>query len=80
MGRPGAELVNFERQRVQPRTLFDLSVGKDLFRNEPVKVRLQLDIRNLTNERFAYNFGNPFSGTHFGHPRLWSARIQLDFR
>ncbi|MDA2923999.1 hypothetical protein MYX65_04980 [Acidobacteria bacterium AH-259-L09] len=80
MQRPGAELVNSERQRVKPRTLFDLSIGKDLFGSEPLMVRLQFDIRNLTNERFAYNFGNPFSGTHFGHPRLWSARIKLAFR
>ena len=80
MQRPGAELVNFERQRVKPRTLVDLSIGKDLFHSEPFKVGLQFDIRNLTNERFAYNFGNPFSGTHFGHPRLWSTRLKFEFR
>ena len=79
MERPGAELVNFERQRVLPRTLFDLSVGTDLFESDPVSLRLQFDIRNLTNERFAYNFGNPFSGTHFGYPRLWSTRLKITF-
>ena len=79
MGRPGAELVDFERQRVRPRTLFDFSVGKELAAGEPLSATLQFDIRNLTNQRFAYNFGNPFSGTHFGHPRLWSARLILDF-
>ena len=40
---------------------------------------LQLDIRNLTNEAFAYNFANPFSGRHFGHPRLVSGRLRLTF-
>ena len=28
-----------------------------------------------TGARYAYNFGNPFSGTHFGAPR--SARVDL---
>lgn len=79
MQRPGAELVNFDRRRVRPRTLVNLSIGKGLFQSEPVKVGLQVNIQNLTNEQFAYNFGNPFSGTHFGHPRVWSARIKFDF-
>ena len=79
MERRGAELVNFERRRVKPRTLFDFSMGKELATSEPVVATLQFDVRNLTNERFAYNFGNPFSGTHFGHPRLWSARLILEF-
>ena len=80
MQRPGAELVNFERRRVKPRTLVDLSIGRDFFHSEPVRVGLQIDIRNLTNQQFAYNFGNPFSGTHFGYPRLWSARLKFEFR
>ena len=79
MERPGAELVNFERQRVLPRTLFDLSVGADLFDSDSLSVRLQFDVRNLTNEEFAYNFGNPFSGTHFGYPRLWNSRLKFIF-
>ncbi|MEE8348132.1 MAG: TonB-dependent receptor [Acidobacteriota bacterium] len=77
--RPGADRVNFARRRVRPRTLFDLSIGKKLASSEPVVATLQLDVRNLTNQQFAYNFGNPFSGTHFGHPRLWSARLTLEF-
>ena len=78
MERPGAELVDFDRQRVRPRTLFDLSVKKEILSGERVSASLQVDIRNLTNRQFAFNFGNPFSGTHFGYPRLWSARIQFD--
>ena len=79
MQRPGADLVNFDRLRVNPRTLFDLSLGKDFFSAERIQVRTQFDIRNITNQRFAYNFGNPFSGTHFGHPRLWSGRLGFTF-
>ena len=77
--RPGSDLVNFKRQRIRPRSLFDFSVGKDFSIRENRLIRTQFDIQNLTNKRFAYNFGNPFSGTHFGHPRLWSGRIRISF-
>lgn len=40
----------------------------------------QLNIQNLNDHRFAYNFGNPFEGTHFGYPRLWSGRLKFTFR
>ncbi len=67
------------RMPVKPRTLFDVSVGVGLFHGRRVAMDLQLDIRNLTNEAFAYNFANPFSGRHFGHPRLVSGRLRLTF-
>ena len=76
--RPGAELVDFDRQRVRPRTLFDLSIKQKIFSGEQVTASLQVDILNLTNRQFAFNFGNPFSGTHFGYPQLWSVRIKFD--
>ncbi len=79
MERPGADLVNFERGRVKPRTLFDVSVGIDLFRNHEVSLKIQFNVQNLTNRSFAYNFGNPFSGTHFGHPRLLTWQMSLLF-
>ena len=68
--------------QVKPRTLFDVSVGIDLFRlfrTMQVSLDLQLDVRNFTNAAFAYNFANPFRGTHFGHPKLFSARVRLTF-
>lgn len=77
---PGAELVNFERSRVRPWTVFDFSTGVDLFEDERVSVSAQFDIQNFTDHRFAYNFGNPFEGTHFGHPRMVGGRIKISFR
>ena len=77
---PGAELVNFERRRVRPWTVFDFSAGVDLFEDERASVSAQFDIQNFTGHRFAYNFGNPFEGTHFGHPRMWSGRIKFTLR
>ena len=80
MSAPGADLVDFDRQRVKPWTVFGISAGADLFQRERLKLGLQFDIQNLANRRFAYNFGNPFSGTHFGYPRSYGGRLSLSFR
>lgn len=72
--------VNFERARVRPRTLWDLSAGIDLRRNKDIKIGLQFDIQNLTDEFFVYNFESIFSGTHIGFPRLFSGRLVLKFK
>jgi outer membrane receptor protein involved in Fe transport len=77
MGRRGAELVDFDRMRVRPRTLFDVAAGFAILSGGSVGLDLQLDVRNVTGEAFAYNFSNPFSGTHFGHPRLVSGRVRV---
>jgi hypothetical protein len=79
MDRRGAELVDFDRMRVKPRTVLDLSGGRRLFEGRSLALDLQLDVRNLTGARFAYNFSNPFSGTHFGPPRLISVRVKITF-
>ena len=34
---------------------------------------------NLFDARYAYNFGNPFSGTHFGAPRTFSVTARVIF-
>src|SRR5579864_7714042 len=33
----------------------------------------------LADHAFVYNFGNPFSGTHFGYPRMYGARLKFTF-
>ncbi len=76
----GADLVNFERGRVRPWAVFDFAVGADLLRKERVSLKLRFEMQNFTNNRFAYNFGSPFEGTHFGHPRLFSGGLRLEFR
>lgn len=80
MNAPGADLVNFERGRVRPWTIFDFAAGADLLRKERVSLKLRFEMQNFTNNRFAYNFGSPFEGTHFGHPRLFSGGIRIEFR
>ena len=72
--------IDFQRGRVRPRTVFDLSVGADLMQNERVSMNLQFDVQNLTNELYLYNFQSVFSGTHVGPPRLISGRLSLRFK
>lgn len=72
--------IDFQRGRVRPRTILDLSVGADLMQKERVSMNLQFDVQNLTNELFLYNFESVFSGTHVGYPRLFSGRLSLRFK
>ncbi|MBI1748285.1 MAG: TonB-dependent receptor [Acidobacteria bacterium] len=76
----GADLVNIDRRRVNPRTLFNLSSGIDFLQTAHVTTSLQFDIQNLANARFLYNFRSIFSGTHFGYPRLYSGRLLFAFK
>ncbi len=76
----GAELVNFDRGRVKPRTIFNFTTGITMFRQEHVNAALQFDVQNIIDRAFAYNFGNPFEGTHFGAPRRWSGSLRFSFR
>lgn len=77
MDRPGSELVNFETGRVRPRLLFDAMAGMKLLRAGAHELSLRAALLNVTGERFAYNFGNPFSGTHFGAGRTFQVGIQV---
>jgi outer membrane receptor protein involved in Fe transport len=72
--------IDFQRGRIRPRTIFDISVGADLMQKERVSLNIQFDVQNLTNELFLYNFESVFSGTHVGYPRLFSGRLSLRFK
>ena len=80
MQMPGADLVNFDRGRVRPWTIFNLQAGWHLSRNEKHAVRLEANVENIFNHRFAYNFGSPFEGTHFGNSRMVGVRMTVSFR
>jgi outer membrane receptor protein involved in Fe transport len=72
--------IDFQRGRVRPRTILNLTIGADLMQKERTSLNLQFDIQNLTNELFLYNFESVFSGTHVGFPRLFSGRIAVRFK
>ena len=74
------DLVDFERGRVKPRMLFNFSTGVDLRQNERAALSLALDVQNLTDRLYVYNFESVFSGTHIGPPRQWGGRLTLKLK
>lgn len=78
--RPGAALVDFTRGRVKPRLLASLNAVIPVLRTTRGQVRLRATVLNLLDRRYAYNFGNRFSGTHFGAGRTASVALQITAR
>jgi hypothetical protein len=77
---PNTENDDHNPQRIQARSLFDLSVGDDnLFHGEKYKWSIQLTAINLANKRALYNFLSTFSGTHYITPRALTAQIGFHF-
>jgi hypothetical protein len=62
--------------RIQPRNLFDASLGDDnLFHGDRYKWSARLTAINLTNKVALYNFLSTFSGTHYVTPRALTAEV-----
>jgi outer membrane receptor for Fe3+-dicitrate len=79
-GRPGAAMVDFEEGRVKPRGIVSLRATAPVMRRGDTTVEAALEVLNLLDARYAYNFGNPFSGTHFGAPRSVGFSVRAKFR
>jgi outer membrane receptor protein involved in Fe transport len=77
---PGAERVDFDAGRVRPRMLLSLRATLPLVRTGSVRASAGLQVLNLLGARYAYNFGNPFSGTHFGAPRSVAVTLRVTFQ
>ncbi|HVG54253.1 MAG TPA: TonB-dependent receptor [Vicinamibacterales bacterium] len=78
--RAGAELVDFGRGRVRPRKTVDLALSQQVHRVGRTDLTIRLAVLNITDARWAYNFGNPFSGTHFGPGRTVQLGLRASFR
>jgi hypothetical protein len=77
---PGTGDNDHNPQRIQPRDLFDASLGKDnIFHRDRYKVNLDLTAINVTDKYALYNFLSTFSGTHYVTPRAMTAKITLNF-
>ncbi len=67
-------------QRIQPRNLFDASIGDDnIFRGDKYRWSIQLTGINIANKYALYNFLSTFSGTHYVTPRALTAQIGFHF-
>lgn len=78
--RPGAELIDVERGRVKPRLVVDVTASARLLRAGRAQLSLGASVLNAFNRAYAFNFGNPFSGTHFGAPRQFRVDLSASFR
>jgi outer membrane receptor for ferrienterochelin and colicin len=76
---PGAELADFDKGRVKPRTIVSMQAAWPLLRRGPNGLDVQASLFNVFDARYAYNFGNPFSGTHFGAPRTATLALRVRF-
>jgi hypothetical protein len=75
---PKPENDDHNPPRIDPRHLFDATVGDDdLFHTDRYKWSLRFTVVNLTNKTALYNFLSTFSGTHYVQPR--SETVELGF-
>ena len=79
-GRPGADLVDFASGRVRPRHTIAVTAGLTAWETARAAIRVEAAVLNLFDARYAYNFGNPFSGTHFGAPRTATVGLRVETR
>jgi hypothetical protein len=71
--------VNLESGRVRPSFSLDASAGVSLRRGSTRKVKMQIDVRNLSNRLNVINFAGVFSGTAIAAPRSVAVRLQTGF-
>ena len=71
--------VDFDDGRVRPSWSPDGSVGIVVAKRPHAAVRVQADVRNLTNRLNVINFAGLFSGTAVGQPRSVAVRIRAEF-
>ena len=77
---PNTEDDDKNPQRIAPRSLFDVAVGKDnLFGGESYRWSLRLTGINIANQYALYNFLSTFSGTHYVTPRSLNAEVGFHF-
>jgi hypothetical protein len=78
-GQRVVDRVNFETGRVRPSFSLDVSAGLVVARTARRGLRLQGEVRNLTDRLDVINFAGLFSGTAVGPPRSVAVRLRADF-
>jgi hypothetical protein len=72
--------VSFETGRVRPSSSLDASAGAILAKSRHRELRLQADVRNLTNRLDVINFAGLFSGTAVAPSRAFSVGLRFQFQ
>ena len=71
--------VDFDSGRVGPSFSLDASAGITLAKANTHTLRLEIDVRNLTDRLNVINFAGLFSGTALAAPRSVAVRLQAAF-
>jgi TonB-dependent receptor-like protein/carboxypeptidase family protein len=79
-GQDVVDRVNFETGRVRPNASFDIAGGLTIGKWAKSALRLQAEVRNLTNRFDVINFAGLFSGTALAAPRSVSVRLRWDLQ
>lgn len=77
-GQAVLDRVNFETGRVKPNASLDIAAGVTVGKWAKSALRLQAEVRNLTNRFDVINFAGLFSGTALAAPRSFSVRLRWD--
>lgn len=71
--------INFDRGRVRPSLAVSASFGANLYKNDKVDMRLQVDGDNLSNRLNVIDFGGLFSGNAIAPGRSFAVRLNTSF-
>ena len=71
--------INFDRGRIDPAFLVNVSAGATVYKSDRVRTELQADGENLTNLLDVLDFGGLFSGNAIGPPRSFFLRLTTSF-
>lgn len=63
---------------VAPHAIFDIAAGYEYRSSGAFRARLTLTVTNLLDTPYLYKFESSFGGTHFGQPRMLSARVAIN--
>jgi outer membrane receptor protein involved in Fe transport len=74
---PEAENPDSPDKSVAPHAVFDLLAGVDLMKLAGINARVSLGVQNILDTPYLFKFESSFSGTHFGIPRTFLARIDV---
>jgi hypothetical protein len=78
-GQQVVDQVNLDAGRVKPSLAANVSGAVELYHKESRSLRLQGDVRNLSDRLNVINFASLFSGTAIGPPRQYTLRLRYDY-
>jgi hypothetical protein len=64
---------------VKPHATFDVGAGYNLKSAISFPLTISANVLNIFNTTFLYKFESSFSGTHFGYPRMFVVKAEVEY-